>query len=829
MKRRLFNIVVCAFALVGLLAAGPTLAHAAEAPWEQSGEIEWQLDNGTLTIRPANGASEAFWNPNENRPWGDTDVFALKIESKVLLPCRDFGIGMGFRNLKTADLRGAYCVSEEQWCRSYCFKFSSHYNPELKTIITGEGFRGYNPTPEHKTYSSFPDGLWENTETGELYDSQEIPSGVATTWRYFGEDPASNRWVNNGTLKWGCFDGHLTVKPQDGYTTGVAGYGWGSDDSYVSEPMWASLSDQIESATFVGSVVINPESLFRDCKNLKSVDLTGLEIKNMHSVNSMFFGCSSLRAVNLGPFNTTNVTDMSSMFSGCQELEEIDLAPLETSNVTDMRSMFSGCNNLRAVNLETLDTSNVTDMGSMFSGCTKLRAIDLSPLDTSNVTDMSYMFSGCKSLNSALLSDNNTNNVKNTESMFAGCENLGTIDVSQVIGPRTTNIERMFENCKNLESVTLEDDKFEQIENCSHLFYGCSKLQNVHVKNLNALNLQDCNHMFASCTALTSLDLSDFHAPNLKAIDGMFWDCSSLKQINLNGFQTNSVESMTYMFSGCGSLESLDLRSFDTREVVDMEEMFPTWGSKLMKLTVGKNFSFKGYASSSNQAVLEEGSRWESSADGKVYDHDSLPSCVAATYTRVDDPDDPGTPDILFTDVNKNTDHYEDIIWLAENGISAGYPDGSFRPMGTVVRQDMAAFLYRLAGSPAYTPTAQDKKRFSDVTVNTPHAKEIWWLASESISSGYNDGTFRPMAPVYRQDMSAFLHRLCNQFGNGIEAPSKVSFPDVNSKTPHAEDIEWLASVGISMGYPDGTFRPMVPVYRQDMAAFLHRLYNVGM
>lgn len=593
--------------------------------------------------------------------------------------------------------------------------------------------------------------------------------------------------------------------------------------------MWASLSDQIESATFVGSVVINPESLFRDCKNLKSVDLTGLEIKNMHSVNSMFFGCSSLRAVNLGPFNTTNVTDMSSMFSGCQELEEIDLAPLETSNVTDMRSMFSGCNNLRAVNLETLDTSNVTDMGSMFSGCTKLRAIDLSPLDTSNVTDMSYMFSGCKSLNSALLSDNNTNNVKNTESMFAGCENLGTIDVSQVIGPRTTNIERMFENCKNLESVTLEDDKFEQIENCSHLFYGCSKLQNVHVKNLNALNLQDCNHMFASCTALTSLDLSDFHAPNLKAIDGMFWDCSSLKQINLNGFQTNSVESMTYMFSGCGSLESLDLRSFDTREVVDMEEMFPTWGSKLMKLTVGKNFSFKGYASSSNQAVLEEGSRWESSADGKVYDHDSLPSCVAATYTRVDDPDDPGTPDILFTDVNKNTDHYEDIIWLAENGISAGYPDGSFRPMGTVVRQDMAAFLYRLAGSPAYTPTAQDKKRFSDVTVNTPHAKEIWWLASESISSGYNDGTFRPMAPVYRQDMSAFLHRLCNQFGNGIEAPSKVSFPDVNSKTPHAEDIEWLASVGISMGYPDGTFRPMVPVYRQDMAAFLHRLYNVGM
>ena len=78
MKRRLFNIVVCAFVLVGLLTAGPTLAHAAEAPWEQSGEIEWQLDNGTLTIRPANGASEAFWNPNENRPWGGHGCFCPK-------------------------------------------------------------------------------------------------------------------------------------------------------------------------------------------------------------------------------------------------------------------------------------------------------------------------------------------------------------------------------------------------------------------------------------------------------------------------------------------------------------------------------------------------------------------------------------------------------------------------------------------------------------------------------------------------------------------------------------------------------------------------------
>jgi hypothetical protein len=37
----------------------------------------------------------------------------------------------------------------------------------------------------------------------------------------------------------------------------------------------------------------------------------------------------------------------------------------------------------------------------------------------------------------------------------------------------------------------------------------------------------------------------------------------------------------------------------------------------------------------------------------------------------------------------------------------------------------MAAFLYRLAGSPNYSPTAKDKNRFKDVTSSTSFAKEI--------------------------------------------------------------------------------------------------------
>lgn len=183
---------------------------------------------------------------------------------------------------------------------------------------------------------------------------------------------------------------------------------------------------------------------------------------------------------------------------------------------------------------------------------------------------------------------------------------------------------------------------------------------------------------------------------------------------------------------------------------------------------------------------------------------------------------------LTFNDVDVTTPHQEDIVWLAENGISTGYPGGLFKPMTDVYRQDMAAFLYRLAGKPDYAPTPADKARFKDVNDQTPHAKEIYWLAASGISTGYLDGTFKPLAPVVRQDMAAFLRRLAKVMGDPESESWKPqntnAFPDVTAQTDHREDILWLAETEISEGYPNKTFQPLVKVARQDMAAFLHRL-----
>ncbi|KAB8288622.1 internalin [Bifidobacterium ramosum] len=189
-----------------------------------------------------------------------------------------------------------------------------------------------------------------------------------------------------------------------------------------------------------------------------------------------------------------------------------------------------------------------------------------------------------------------------------------------------------------------------------------------------------------------------------------------------------------------------------------------------------------------------------------------------------------------YWDVNSKTAHVDDITWLSDTGITTGFSDGSFRGMNSIVRQDMAAFLYRLAGSPSFD-VSKTRNPFRDVTSKTPHYKEILWLASTGITTGWTerDGskTFRGMNAVTRQDMAAFLHRFYQKYPEHVKQLNtgmQRDFSDVDARTPHADDIVWLATTGISTGWRerDGsyTYRGMKPVVRQDMAAFLHRLSN---
>ncbi len=187
---------------------------------------------------------------------------------------------------------------------------------------------------------------------------------------------------------------------------------------------------------------------------------------------------------------------------------------------------------------------------------------------------------------------------------------------------------------------------------------------------------------------------------------------------------------------------------------------------------------------------------------------------------------------VAFTDISGSRSFSSEIEWLASAGITNGYSDGTFRPLGTVNRDAMAAFLYRFAGEPTFSAAAASESlspasTFGDVTPSTPFAKEIAWLASTEITGGYGDGTFRPGQAVNRDAMAAFLYRFAGK--PSFTPPAESPFTDVTPSTPFYKEITWLDSTDVTGGYSDGTFRPGQPVNRDAMAAFLYRFDDKGL
>jgi serine protease len=185
-----------------------------------------------------------------------------------------------------------------------------------------------------------------------------------------------------------------------------------------------------------------------------------------------------------------------------------------------------------------------------------------------------------------------------------------------------------------------------------------------------------------------------------------------------------------------------------------------------------------------------------------------------------------------FSDVSTGQQFYKEMAWLAERKISTGWTeaDGSrtYRALQPISRDAMAAFLYRMAGSPVYTAPAASP--FADVLTGQQFYKEMAWLAEQKISMGWTEAdgrrTYRPLQPISRDAMAAFLYRMAGS--PEYAAPAVSPFADVATGQQFYKEMSWLAKNNISTGWveADGsrTYRPLQPISRDAMAAFLFRL-----
>lgn len=181
------------------------------------------------------------------------------------------------------------------------------------------------------------------------------------------------------------------------------------------------------------SQVVKCSGLFQNCNYLTSVGLSNIKLDNANSTeNSMFLQCSNLSSVNLTDLDLSTTYNFDSMFNGCQNLSSIDLSSVNVNKYSSCHSMFNHCSKLTSIVLPSpaFDSEAVRLQG-MFSECTNLTSVDLSKIKS---------------------------RAESVNTMFYGCQSLKFINVSNIIFNSNTTYENVFYNCNPERIICANDD-----------------------------------------------------------------------------------------------------------------------------------------------------------------------------------------------------------------------------------------------------------------------------------------------------------------------------------------------------------------------------------
>ncbi|MEK4029282.1 S-layer homology domain-containing protein [Pseudobacillus sp. FSL P4-0506] len=129
-----------------------------------------------------------------------------------------------------------------------------------------------------------------------------------------------------------------------------------------------------------------------------------------------------------------------------------------------------------------------------------------------------------------------------------------------------------------------------------------------------------------------------------------------------------------------------------------------------------------------------------------------------------------------FSDVDANNVASGYIDSAVKTGIITGFPDGSYRPNETVTRGQLAIFLAR-----AFKLSDSAAVNFKDVSKNSAAYPFIGKIIAAGITAGYPDHTYRPNIAVARGQFAAFMSRSLNPvFIDNTKRPTlKVDFLNV--------------------------------------------------
>lgn len=139
----------------------------------------------------------------------------------------------------------------------------------------------------------------------------------------------------------------------------------------------------IDLSSWDTSNVTNMSSMFYGCNELRKVNMRGLNTSNVFDMSYMFWGCGQLNdVIGLENLDGKQIKNLTCMFRDCKKLEEVDLSGFNSSP-RSVGSMFYGCTQLKSVKMGNvkgtdLAFSTLSPVEYIFNKCKKLEYVELS-------------------------------------------------------------------------------------------------------------------------------------------------------------------------------------------------------------------------------------------------------------------------------------------------------------------------------------------------------------------------------------------------------------------------------------------------------------------
>lgn len=132
---------------------------------------------------------------------------------------------------------------------------------------------------------------------------------------------------------------------------------------------------------------------------------------------------------------------------------------------------------------------------------------------------------------------------------------------------------------------------------------------------------------------------------------------------------------------------------------------------------------------------------------------------ITVTFEQMSDtsdcPRDDSCPMSAFSDTKLGAWYHDGVHYCLENDLMVGTGKTTFEPDAVTTRGMIVTILWRLEGSPIVNHSMD----YDDVKLEDWYGKAVRWADNVGVVTGYGNGKFGPNDPITREQMAAMLWR----------------------------------------------------------------------